>query len=99
MTDDDRGQAYLRETRHRSDHLVGGRMDWAHQPDWFKTYCQKQIGLRTDYQPRVPPPGPDTQPYPKDGLAVSPKRRLPRPSTTGNVHTLYSSTSEAAWSV
>ena len=36
--DDDRGKAYLRETRHRRSHLVGGRMDWAHQPDWFKTY-------------------------------------------------------------
>jgi SagB-type dehydrogenase family enzyme len=49
VTDDDRdrppgragdggGQVYLRETRHRRDHLVGGRMDWMHQPDWFKTY-------------------------------------------------------------
>jgi SagB-type dehydrogenase family enzyme len=37
-TGDDAGQAYLRQTRHRRDHLVGGRMDWAHQPDWFKTY-------------------------------------------------------------
>jgi SagB-type dehydrogenase family enzyme len=36
--DDDRGRAYLRDTRHRRGHLVGGRMDWANQPDWFKTY-------------------------------------------------------------
>jgi SagB-type dehydrogenase family enzyme len=36
--DDDRGRAYLRDTRHSRSHLVGGRMDWAHQPDWFKTY-------------------------------------------------------------
>jgi SagB-type dehydrogenase family enzyme len=36
--DDDAGQAYLRQTRHARDHLVGGRMDWMHQPDWFKTY-------------------------------------------------------------
>ncbi len=36
--DDDRGQAYLRDTRHTRSRLVGGRMDWAHQPDWFKTY-------------------------------------------------------------
>ena len=36
--DDDRGRAYLRDTRHSRAHLVGGRMDWAHQPDWFKTY-------------------------------------------------------------
>ena len=36
--DDDRGLAYLRATRHSRSHLVGGRMDWARQPDWFKTY-------------------------------------------------------------
>jgi SagB-type dehydrogenase family enzyme len=35
---DDAGQAYLRQTRHSRDHLVGGRMDWMHQPDWYKTY-------------------------------------------------------------
>jgi SagB-type dehydrogenase family enzyme len=46
---DDRGKAYLRETRHRRDRLVGGRMDWAHQPDWFKTYPDA---------PRVPLPDP-----------------------------------------
>ncbi len=46
---DDAGQRYLRETRHRRDHLVGGRMDWAHQPDWFKTYPDA---------PRVPLPDP-----------------------------------------
>ena len=32
------GERYLRETRHSRGHLVGGRMDWAHQPAWFKTY-------------------------------------------------------------
>jgi hypothetical protein len=42
------------------------------QPDWLQTHCQKQVGLRTDYQPNQWPPGPETQPYPKDGLAVSP---------------------------
>jgi SagB-type dehydrogenase family enzyme len=36
--DDDRGRAYLRETRHGRSRLVGGRMDWANQPEWFKTY-------------------------------------------------------------
>jgi SagB-type dehydrogenase family enzyme len=36
--DDDLGTRYLRETRHSRSRLVGGRMDWAHQPDWFKTY-------------------------------------------------------------
>jgi SagB-type dehydrogenase family enzyme len=35
---DDAGQRYLRETRHSRSRLVGGRMDWAHQPDWYKTY-------------------------------------------------------------
>lgn len=46
------------------------------QPDWLDTYCQKQVGLRTDYQPRVWPPPADTQPYPKDGLAVSPPQPI-----------------------
>ncbi len=36
--DDDLGQGYLRATRHSRAHLVGGRMDWTDQPDWFKTY-------------------------------------------------------------
>jgi hypothetical protein len=42
------------------------------QPDWAPTYCQKQVGLRTDYQPRLLPPPLTAHPYPKDGLAVSP---------------------------
>jgi hypothetical protein len=42
------------------------------QPDWAPSYCQKQVGLRTDYKPRLLPPPPMTSPYPKDGLAVSP---------------------------
>ena len=32
------GERYLRETRHGRGHLVGGRMEWARQPSWFKTY-------------------------------------------------------------
>ena len=36
--DDDLGQDYLRATRHGRTHLLRGRMDWANQPDWFKTY-------------------------------------------------------------
>ena len=36
--DDDLGQSYLRATRHGRTHLVRGRMDWANQPDWFKTF-------------------------------------------------------------
>jgi len=42
------------------------------QPDWAPAYCQKQVGLRTDYQPRLRPPGAGTQPFPIDGLAVFP---------------------------
>jgi SagB-type dehydrogenase family enzyme len=38
VSGEDLGQQYLRRTRHSRDHLVGGRMDWLHQPDWFKTY-------------------------------------------------------------
>ena len=26
------------------------------QPDWAPSYCQKVVGLRTDYQPRFRPP-------------------------------------------
>jgi len=36
--DEDIGERFLQETRHHRTRLVGGRMDWAHQPDWFKTY-------------------------------------------------------------
>jgi SagB-type dehydrogenase family enzyme len=35
---DDSGRRYLRETRHSRRRLVGGRMDWARQPEWFKAY-------------------------------------------------------------
>ena len=46
------------------------------QPDWARAYCQKQVGLRTDYQPREWPPSPETQPFPKDGLAVWPPHEI-----------------------
>jgi hypothetical protein len=48
------------------------RLVHVRQPDWLQTHCQKQVGLRTDYQPNQWPPGAEAQPYPKDGLAVSP---------------------------
>jgi hypothetical protein len=35
-------------------------------------FCSRQIGLRTDYTPREIAPPRSVQPYPKDGLAVSP---------------------------
>jgi hypothetical protein len=44
----------------------------AGQPDWVDTHCLRQIGLRTDYKPEEPPPPRTVQPYPKDGLVVSP---------------------------
>jgi hypothetical protein len=56
------------------------------QPDWVEAYCVRQIGLRTDYRPEQPPPPPDVQPYPKDGLAIAPPhpiesvRKLPADS-------------------
>jgi hypothetical protein len=42
------------------------------QPDWVEAHCLRQIGLRTDYRPAEPAPPLTEQPYPKDGLAVSP---------------------------
>jgi hypothetical protein len=46
------------------------------QPDWVEAHCQRQIGLRTDYQPVAVVPPRTTQPYPKDGIAVSPARAV-----------------------
>jgi hypothetical protein len=48
------------------------------QPDWVNVHCVRQIGLRTDYLPPTPPPPPTEQPYPKDGLAVSPPQAVER---------------------
>ncbi|MPZ18722.1 MAG: hypothetical protein GEV06_12520 [Luteitalea sp.] len=38
-------------------------------PIWVPVQCQQQTALLTDYQTAEPPPPPDVQPYPKDGLA------------------------------
>jgi len=46
------------------------------QPDWIDVHCLRQIGLRTDYRAIEFPPPPQEQPYPKDGLAVSPPRPI-----------------------
>ncbi len=46
------------------------------RPDVFPVRCTRQIGLRTDYTPREMPPPLQTQPYPKDGLAVAPPRAI-----------------------
>ena len=36
------------------------------QPDWAPTYCQRQVGLRTDYQPRFRPPPCPARIWPAD---------------------------------
>jgi hypothetical protein len=64
------------------------RLVHVRQPDWLQTHCQKQVGLRTDYQPNEWPPGPEVQPYPKDGLAVSP------PHAVDPIETLPSDSAE-----
>jgi hypothetical protein len=61
------------------------------QPDWLQAECDKQVGLRTDYQPDQRPPGPETQPYPKDGLAVSPAH------VVEPLETVTSSSPESEW--
>ena len=42
------------------------------QPDWVNVHCALDVALRTDYQPEKSAPPRAAQPYPKDGLAVSP---------------------------
>lgn len=52
---------------------AGARAVTVVQPDWVDVHCVRQIGLRTDYRtPSLPLPPPTAQPYPKDGLAISP---------------------------
>jgi len=46
------------------------------QPEWVDVQCQRQIGLRTDYRSERGAPPPSEQPYPKDGLAVSPAQPI-----------------------
>src|SRR5439155_499640 len=48
------------------------------QPDWFPAQCLQQVGLRTDYRSGEALPDPGTQPFPKDGLAVSPPQSIER---------------------
>jgi len=42
------------------------------QPDWVSVHCQRQIVLKTSYKSSKLPPPITEQPYPKDGIAVSP---------------------------
>ena len=48
------------------------------QPDWVNVHCQRQVVLRTDYKGAPPTPPQSVQPYPKDGLAVSPPQPVER---------------------
>ena len=48
------------------------------QPDWIDAPCTRQVGLRTGYKTALPAPAADAQPYPKDGLAVSPPQPVER---------------------
>ena len=48
------------------------------QPDWVNVHCVRQIALRSDYVGPVPAPPRIEQPYPKDGLAVSPPQPVER---------------------
>lgn len=48
------------------------------QPDWVQAHCLRQIALRTNYKSDLAVPPPNEQPYPKDGLAISPPRPIER---------------------
>ena len=40
-------------------------------PQLFSIFCSRRLGLRTDYKAAQPPPGGVTNPYPKDGFAMT----------------------------
>ena len=40
-------------------------------PAQFRVHCALRLGVRTDYQPPEPAPALPTEPFPKDGLAVT----------------------------
>jgi hypothetical protein len=48
------------------------------QPDWVDVHCARHIALRTDYRADGVLPIRVEQPYPKDGLAIAPPRRVER---------------------
>jgi hypothetical protein len=60
----DTWQAWIGAAPPRTLHVV--------QPDWIDVQCTRQVGLRTDYRPDRLPASPAEQPYPKDGLVISP---------------------------
>lgn len=69
------------------------------QPDWVNVHCVRQIGLRSDYLPPIAAPPRTEQPYPKDGLAVSPPRPVERiavvPTTSEELRALMPALLEA----
>ena len=69
------------------------------QPDWVDVHCERQIGLRANYAAPVPAPPPIEQPYPKDGLAVSPPQPVERiavvPITSDEARALIPAVHEA----
>jgi hypothetical protein len=46
------------------------------QPDVVDVHCSRHVGLRTDYRSDQLVPPPVEQPYPKDGLALSPPQAV-----------------------
>src|SRR4030095_7822384 len=46
------------------------------QVDWVDVHCVRQVGLKTTYQSDKPVPPRTIQPYPKDGLVVSPPQPI-----------------------
>ena len=48
------------------------------QLDWIDSHCVRQIGLRSDFRAPTAAPPPIEQPYPKEGLAVSPPQPIER---------------------
>lgn len=69
------------------------------QLDWVDVHCVRQIGLRSDYAPAAPAPPRTEQPYPKDGLAVSPPQAVERialvPATSDETRALIPAVHEA----
>jgi hypothetical protein len=46
------------------------------QMDWVDVHCLRQVGLKTTYRSEKLVPAPTIQPYPKDGIVVSPPRAV-----------------------
>lgn len=62
---------------------TGGESETVHivQPDWVNVHCVRHIVLRSDYRSPLAAPPPTVQPYPKDGLVVSPPQAVERITT------------------